>query len=85
MADSNDSSCYIESDDNSFLSGSVNYSSECSDDHSIPDISVLAEMEVRPYRFELKLSDSESVDLSEDAHIGDTHPSSPERVGNNHW
>ena len=85
MADSNDSSCYIESDDDSFLSGSVNYSTECSDDHNISDISVLAETEVRPYRFEPELSDSESVDHSEDARIDDTHPSSPERVGNNHW
>ena len=85
MADSNDSSCYVESDDDSFLSGSVNYSTECSDDHSISDISVWAETEVRPYRFKPELSDSESVDHGEDAHIDVTHPSSPKRVGNNHW
>ena len=78
MADSNDSSCYVESDDDSFLSGSVNYSTECSDDHSISDISILAEVEVRPYRFELEVSDSESVDHGDDAYIDDTHPSSPE-------
>ena len=46
MADSNDSSCYVESDDDSFLSGSVNYLTECSDDHSISDIFVSAETEV---------------------------------------
>ena len=69
MADSNDSSCYVESDDDSFLSGSVNYSTECSDDHSISDISVLAEMEVRPYSFKPEVSNSESVDHGDDAHI----------------
>ena len=58
MADSNDLSCYVESDDDSFFSGCVNYSTDCSDDHSISDISVLAEMEVQPYRFEPKVSDS---------------------------
>ena len=46
MADSNDLSCYVESDDDSFLFGSVNHSTECSDDHSISDISVSAETEV---------------------------------------
>ena len=85
MADSNDLSCYVESDGDSFLSGSVNYSTDCSDDHSISDISVSAETEVRPYHFELEMSNSESVDHGEDAHIDDTHPSIPERVGNNHW
>ena len=85
MADSNDSICYVESDDNSFLSGSVNYSTECSEDHSVSDISVLAKMEVKPYLFEPEVSNSESVDHGEDADIGNTHPSSTERVGNNHW
>ena len=82
MADSSDSSCCVESDDDSFLSGSVNYSTEYSDDHSVSDISVSAEMEVRPYRFEPEVSDSESVDHGEEAHTDD---SSSERVGNNHW
>ena len=85
MADINDLSCYIESDNDLFLSGSVNYSTECSDDHGISDISVSVEMEVQPYRFGPKLSDNESVDLGKDSHIDDTHPSTPERVGNNHW
>ena len=82
LADSSDLSCCIESDDDSFFSVSVNYSAECSDDHSIPDISVSAEMEVWPYRFEPEVSDSESVDHGEEAHTDD---SSLEQVGNNHW
>ena len=83
MADSNDSSYCIESDDNSFLSGSVNYSTECSDDHSISEImnfdhSILAEMEVRPYRFKPEVSDSESVGYGEDTHTDDFYTLSPE-------
>ena len=74
-------SCCIEYDDDLFLSGSVNYSTECSDDHSISDISVLAEMKVWPYRFEPEVSDSDLVGYGEEAHTDDT---SSERVGNNH-
>ena len=57
MAESNELSCSVESDDDSFLSGSVNYSTECTDDQSISDISILAEMEVQclPYRFKSKV------------------------------
>ena len=88
MADSSDSSCYVESDDDSFLSGSVNYSTECSDDYSVSDIFISPEMGVQPYRFEPEAvpqsdSTSESVGHGEETHINDA--SSPERVGNNHW
>ena len=82
MADSTDSSCCVKFDDDSFLSGSVNYSTECSDDHSVSDISISVNMKVQPYCFELEVSDSESVDHGEEAHTDD---SSSESVGNNHW
>ena len=48
MAESNDLSCSAESDDDSFLSGSVDYSTECTDEQSISDISVSAEMGCNP-------------------------------------
>ena len=48
MAESSNSSCAIESDDDSFLSGSVNYSTECTDEQSIPNKSVSAEMGCNP-------------------------------------
>ena len=73
MVDSNDSNCYTESDDDSFLSGSVNYSTEHSDDHSVSDISILADIEVRPYCFEPEVSDSDSVDHDEDTDIRNTY------------
>ena len=85
MAESNDSSCSIESDDDSLLSGSVNYSTECTDEQSISDISVLAEMGVQPYRFKLKVFDSESAGHDDDNHKDTFYSLSPEQVGNNHW
>ena len=84
MAESNDSSCSAESDDDSFLSGSVNYSTECTDEQSISDISVSAEMGAQPYQFEPEVSDSESASHDDD-HRDDYYSLSPERVGNNHW
>ena len=70
IAESDYSSCCVESDDNSFLSGFVNYSAKCSDDRSISDISFSAEVEVQPYYFEPKMSDSESAGHGDD-HRGD--------------
>ena len=58
---SNNLSCSIEYDDDSFLSGSVNYSTEFSDDLCISDLSIPAEIEMLPYHFEPKVSDSESI------------------------
>jgi len=52
MAESSDSSSCIESDGNSILSGSVNYSTDYSDNDSISDLSISAETEVLPYHFE---------------------------------
>ena len=85
MAESNDSSCSAESDDDSFLSGSVNYSTECTNEQSISDISVSAEMGAQPYQFESELSDSESASQDYDDHRDDYYSLNPERVGNNHW
>ena len=45
MAESEESS-YTESDSDSFLSGSVNYSTDTSDDVSVSDTSVPVEFEV---------------------------------------
>ena len=53
MEESSTSSCSAESDVDSFLSGSVNYSTECSDDCSISDLSVSAVS--RCYRIVLSL------------------------------
>ena len=44
------------------------YTTECSADHSISDISILAEIEMRPNHFKPKVSDSESVGYGEEAH-----------------
>ena len=84
IAESNDSSRSAESDDDSFLSGSVNYSTECTDEQSISDISVSAEMVVQPYQFEPEVSDSESASHDDDDQSNDYYSLSPERVGNNH-
>ena len=85
MAESKDSSCSAESDGDSFLSGSVKYSTECTDEQSISDISVSAEMGVQPYQFEPEVSDSESASHDDDDHMDNFYALSLERVGNYHW
>ena len=85
MAESNDSSCSVISDDDSFLSGFINYSTECIDEQSISDISVLTEMGVQPYRFKPEVSHNESAGHDDDDHRDTFYSLSPERVGNNHW
>ena len=61
IVESSNWSCSIESDDDCFLSGSVNYSTKSSDDLSVSDVSISAEVEVLPYRFEPEVSDNESI------------------------
>ena len=85
IAESSNSSCSVESDDGSFLSGSVNYSTESSADLSISDLSVSAEVEVLPYRFEPEASDSESIGHDGEVVRGELDSLSPERVGNTDW
>ena len=89
MAESEESSCYAESDSDSFLSGSVNYSTDTSDDVSVSDTSVPTEFEVAseiaPYRFEPVISDSELMGPSGEVDTGESAGLSPERVGNNDW
>jgi len=85
MAESSDSSSCVESDGNSILSGSVNYSTEYSDDDSISDLSISADTEVLPYHFEPKASDSESPGYSGDVDPGKLDGLSSERVGNINW
>ena len=85
MAESSNSSCSIESDDNSFLSGSVNYSTESSVDLSLSDLSVSAEVEVVPYCFEPEGSDSESISHGGEVVRGELDSLSPEQVGNTDW
>ena len=85
MAESSNSSCSIESNDDSFLSGSMNYSTESSVDLSISDFSVSAEVEVLPYRFEPEVSDSESIGHDGEVVRGELDSLSPERVGNTDW
>ena len=63
----------------------VNYSTECTDEQSISDISVLAKMGVQPNQFEPKVSDSESASHDDNDHRDDFFSLRPERVGNNHW
>ena len=69
----------------SFLSGSVNYSTECSDDCSISDLSVSADVEVLLYRFEPEASDSESTGHGGEVDRGELDSLNPERVGNIDW
>ena len=67
MAESGELSCCTESDSDSFLLGSMNYSTDNSDDDGVfSDTLVLAEFEVAlaPYRFKPEVSDSESIGLS---------------------
>jgi len=85
MAESSDSSSCIESDGNSILSGSVNYSMEYSDDDSISDLLISADTEVLPYCFEPEPSDSESPGHSGDVDPGELDRLSSERVGNINW
>ena len=59
MAESDNSNCWFESDDNLLLYGPVNYSTECSNDHSISKNAIAAEIEVLPHRFKPKASESE--------------------------
>ena len=84
-AESSNSSCNIESDDDSFLFGSVNYSTKSSDDLSISNLSVSAEVEVLPYCFEPKVSDCESIGQGGKVVHGELDSLSPERVGNTDW
>ena len=85
MAESSNSSCSVESDDDSFLSGSVNYSTESSVDLSVSDLSVSAEVEVLPYRFEPEASDNESIGHDGEVVRGELDSLNPERVGNTDW
>ena len=85
MEESSTSSCSAESDVDSFLSGSVNYSTECSDDCSISDLSVSADVEVLPYRFEPEASDSESTGHGGKVDRGELDSLNPEWVGNIDW
>ena len=82
MAESSNSSCSIEFDDDSFHSESVNYSTESSDDRSVSDLSVSAEVEVLPYCFEPEASDSESIGHGGEVVHGELDSLSPEQVGN---
>ena len=61
MEESSTLSCSAESDVDSFLSGSLNYSTECSNDCSISDLFVSTDVEVLPYRLEPVASDSKST------------------------
>ena len=54
MTESRELSYYAESDSDSFLSGSVNYYTDSSDDDGISDTSVLPKSEVALYCFELE-------------------------------
>ena len=85
MTVSSNSTSSVESDDDSFLSRSVNYSTESNDDLSISDLFISAEVEVLPYRFEPKASDSESIGHVGEVVHGELDSLSPERVGNTDW
>ena len=85
MAESSNSSFSVESEDDSFLSRSVNYSTESSDDLSVSDLSISAEVEVLPHRFELEASDSESISHGGEVVRGELDSLSPEQVENTDW
>jgi len=85
MPESSDSSSCIESDGNSILSGSVNYSTEYSNNDSISDLSISADTEMLPYCFEPEASDSESPGYSGDVDPGELDRLSSERVENINW
>lgn len=85
MAESNNLSFSIESDNDSFFSGSVNCSTECSDDLIVSDLSVPAEVEVLPYCFEPELSDSKSIGHGGKVVHGKLDSLNKERLGNNTW
>ena len=85
MAESEELSYYTESDSDSYLSGSVTYSTDSSDDDGVSDTSVSPESEVAPYRFEPEYVDSESRDLRGEVDPVESDSLSPERVGNTDW
>ena len=85
MSESSNLICNIESDSDSFLSESVNYSTESTDDLSVYNLSIPAEVEVLPYRFEPNASDSESNGHGSEVVHGKLDSLSPERVGNTVW
>ena len=89
MVESSNFNFSVERDDDSILSGSVNYSTctESSDDFSVSDLSIPAEAEVLPYRFEPNESDSKSTGYAYggEAVHGELDSLSPERVGNTDW
>ena len=60
----------------------MNYSIESSDDLSVSDLSVSAEVKVLPYRFEPEASDSESIGHGAEVVRGELDSLNPERVGN---
>ena len=86
MAESGELSDYAESDSDSFLSGSVNYSTDSSDDDGVSDTSVSHESEIAPYRFEpVFAADGESIDRRGDVDRDESDGLSPDRVGNTIW
>ena len=83
-SDSNHSTCSSESGDDSFLSGSVSYSTEYSDDGNIPDLLILVGTEVLLYLFEPDASDNGSLGHPS-KEPGDFDSSYAEWVGNIDW
>ena len=72
MAESGELGSYADSDSDSFLSGSVDYSTDGSDDDSASDSSILPEFEVTPYRFEPErvVNDTESEPMGDSGEEG---------------
>ena len=85
MSESSNLICSIESDSDSFLSESVKCSTESTNDLSIYNLSIPAEVEVLPYCFEPNASDSESISHGGEEVHGKLDSLSPEWVGNTVW
>ena len=85
MAESGELSFYAKSDADSFLTGSIHYSTDNSDYDGFYDRSILPESEVAPYRFEPKYSELSPIGSSSEVDPIESDGLSPDRLGNTDW
>ena len=85
MAESGELSFYAESDSDSFLTGSVHYSTDNSDYDGASERSISPESEVAPYRFEPEYSELPPISSSSEVDPIESDGLSPDRVGNADW
>ena len=85
MAESGELGFYAESNTDSFLTGSVHYSTDNSDYDGVSDRLIFPESKVAPYRFEPEYSELPPISSSSEVDPIESNDLNPDRVGNVDW